>query len=682
MTYADELIDENNDTDIFLRFSNDNGATWSAPLQVNDGDGTTGNSQFFQNISVDQSTGIVFIGWLDARNDRDDGSPGDTDTDNQANSEVEYFVTASLDGGAGFLLDKLVSNGTSDEDRADPNANDFGDYTGIAAIGGSAYMAWPDNSNSTGNNPGGNTTFDIYVDRVRVASTLGQTITATGSAGADNYVVRLDASGTFIQIYENTATTGVPTYTATLASVNNIVVNGNNGNDTLTVDYTNGNPIPSGGINYSGGENVGDNDTLVVKSYNVGTVTVNHLGTENGNVNLAGSKITFSQIEPLALSGTAADLVINLPAGPNTNVVVGNDTNANFPGLGLNVANTSAIDASTFEYTSFTNPTNSLTVNLNNGGDTATLKAMDATFNPAGTAVTAPFMVVGGSGADVVNVQATTARTNVNVGGGADTINVSSNAPLNTGDLNALDAVLETHPGDFNIGDSQNISESGNGAGDTVRVDGISNVITYSGTAGGGWRIDGEVFKAGTLISTGSGVETFNVVSSFVTEPITIKAGGGNDVFNISSNAPTNTGDLDLLDSLLTLDGQGGSNQLNVSNSGNAAADTVAITSNSITGTTGGGYSINYSATGGTFASGVRFDGGSGGNTISVSSTLAGAPTTVNSGSGVDTVNVTTTNPTGPLSINSGSGLDNINIGNTGTVGLPGLLPRSQVQSQ
>jgi len=466
--------------------------------------------------------------------------------------------------------------------------------------------------------------------------------------------------------------------------INSIQVNGLGGDDVLTVDLGNGDIIPSGGISFAGGETAETNgDAMIVKGYSLNTadgiadVTVNHIGPEAGNVVLQGFGVAnFSEIEPLALLGTAADLVINLPAGPNTDVMIGDDTNANFPGLGLNLANKSAIDASTFEYTSFTNPTNSLTVNLNNGGDTATLRAMDAAFAPAGAAVAVPFFVRGGSGADTVNVQATTVRTRVYVGGGADTINVSSNAPLNTGDLNAIDAILETESGDNNPGDIQNISEFGNGAGDTVRVDGFVNTVTYSGTAGGGWRIDGisSIFPAGTIISTGSGVDTFNVVSAWFLEPVTINSGGGNDVFNVSSNAPTNTGNLNLLDSLLTINGQAGSNQLTVSNSGNAVADTVAITSNSITGTTGGGYSINYSATGGTFANGVRFDGGSGGNTISVTSTLAGAPTTVNSGSGIDTVNVTATNATGPLAINAGSGLDIINIGNTGTVTTPGFL--------
>lgn len=507
-------------------------------------------------------------------------------------------------------------------------------------------------------------------------SLSGGVLTIDGDVGAtdDDIVVKQNATDSTLLDIKINGTSLTP-IKRTL--INSIQVNGKTGTDKLTIDLSNGNFIPAGGISYAGGESAGDNDVMEVKGYNVSTLTVNHTGVESGNIQLGGKSINFSEIEPLALAGTAADLVINLPAGPNTDVVIADDTNANFPGLGLSLANTSAIDASSFEYTSFTNPTNSLQVNFGSNGDTATLRMMDASFAPAGAAVAAPFMVTGGNGVDVVNVQATTVRTIVNVGLGADTINVSSNAPLNTGTLDDLNAILVAISGDSNLGDRQNISQSGNAAGDTVQVDGNASFVTYSGTAGGGWRVDVPtfVFRGGTHISTGSGVDTFNVVSTFNSEPVTINAGGGDDVFNVSSNAPTNTGNLASLNGPLTLDGQGGSNKLTVSNSGFGGSDNVTITDSSITGTAAGGYNITYAATsGGTFGKGIQFDGSSGGNTINVTNTLAGAPTTVNSGNGVDTINVTAVEVSGPLTINAGSGLDNINIGNTGVVGTPGKL--------
>src|SRR6185436_7661691 len=36
LVYTDETVNENNDTDILMRTSTDDGATWSAPVRVND----------------------------------------------------------------------------------------------------------------------------------------------------------------------------------------------------------------------------------------------------------------------------------------------------------------------------------------------------------------------------------------------------------------------------------------------------------------------------------------------------------------------------------------------------------------------------------------------------------------------------------------------------------------------
>lgn len=170
LVYADETPDEGNDTDIFVRFSNDNGVNWSAPVQVND-DATT-NSQFMPHIAVDQTTGFVASSWHDCRND--DGLGGAGDNDGVANNDAQFFSTVSIDGGLTFEPNVQVSSGTSDEDGAEPPGAgfvdiDYGDYTGLAFAGGTYYPAWADNSNSTGDNPDGNLIrFDIYIAAVQV----------------------------------------------------------------------------------------------------------------------------------------------------------------------------------------------------------------------------------------------------------------------------------------------------------------------------------------------------------------------------------------------------------------------------------------------------------------------------------------------------------------------------------
>ena len=55
------------DTDIFLSYSADSGATWSAPERVNDDSGQT--SQFMPRVAVDPTDGALALCWYDCRND-------------------------------------------------------------------------------------------------------------------------------------------------------------------------------------------------------------------------------------------------------------------------------------------------------------------------------------------------------------------------------------------------------------------------------------------------------------------------------------------------------------------------------------------------------------------------------------------------------------------------------------
>lgn len=157
LVYTDEEPNGSSDTDIWLRSSDNDGVTWSAPVRVND---VTTNAQFMPKISIDPSTGYLAIGWHDARNDA--GGHAFGDTDGIVNSDAMFYLTFSTDGGSTFVPAVQVSQGVSNA-KAAQNGIDYGDYVGLAFFGGIAMPAWSDNSNSTGDNPAGALeTFDIY----------------------------------------------------------------------------------------------------------------------------------------------------------------------------------------------------------------------------------------------------------------------------------------------------------------------------------------------------------------------------------------------------------------------------------------------------------------------------------------------------------------------------------------
>ena len=158
LVYTDEQPDESDNTDIWVRHSDDDAATWSAPIRVNDDAGT--NSQFNPHIAIDQATGFIAVGFHDARNDLGTGGTGDTN--GIPNDDAQYFVTASNDAGASFSPNVQVSVGTSNA-AASHNGVQYGDYTGLGFGGGVIHPAWADNSNSVGGNPDGALDrFDVY----------------------------------------------------------------------------------------------------------------------------------------------------------------------------------------------------------------------------------------------------------------------------------------------------------------------------------------------------------------------------------------------------------------------------------------------------------------------------------------------------------------------------------------
>src|SRR5262249_18515393 len=63
-THAPSVTSDN--LTIYERFSDNNGATWSSRVQVDDDN--SGNSHFLPQMAVDQSTGNVAVAWYDARN--------------------------------------------------------------------------------------------------------------------------------------------------------------------------------------------------------------------------------------------------------------------------------------------------------------------------------------------------------------------------------------------------------------------------------------------------------------------------------------------------------------------------------------------------------------------------------------------------------------------------------------
>jgi len=202
LMYTEETVNENNDTDVMLRFSDDNGGTWSTPpIRVNDDPAVPIRSQFLPRVATNPLSGNVGVCWHDARN-----SP--------TNTTMEEFCTLATPATAlpSFLINGQVGDALTSGNGSNPpvpgQANiEFGDYSGMSYFQGRMHPIWADVSNSTGDNPDGTSRFDAYTDRV-----LGGAMAMEGDPhiatvdgvyydfqGGGEYTVMLDSDGTEIQ---------------------------------------------------------------------------------------------------------------------------------------------------------------------------------------------------------------------------------------------------------------------------------------------------------------------------------------------------------------------------------------------------------------------------------------------------------------------------------------------------
>ncbi len=119
-------------TDVFIIKSTDGGATWSNPLKVNSD--TTVSHQFFNWMSIDQTTGYIYVAFYDRSN-------------YTANSDsTDVYLAFSKDGGNTFQNFKINSSSFV------PNSNSFfGDYINISAHNGVVRPIWTrmDNGNTS-----------------------------------------------------------------------------------------------------------------------------------------------------------------------------------------------------------------------------------------------------------------------------------------------------------------------------------------------------------------------------------------------------------------------------------------------------------------------------------------------------------------------------------------------------
>lgn len=126
--YVNWIDTRNGDPDVFVMRSSDNGASWGAPVRVNDDAMKNGAVQFFTWMAVDPSDGSVNVLFYDRRPDRPGLGP----------SRSGLTLARSTDGGATFSNHAVDIPPFELTDKVT-----FGDYLGVDAKAGRVVGVFP-----------------------------------------------------------------------------------------------------------------------------------------------------------------------------------------------------------------------------------------------------------------------------------------------------------------------------------------------------------------------------------------------------------------------------------------------------------------------------------------------------------------------------------------------------------
>lgn len=261
-----------------------------------------------------------------------------------------------------------------------------------------------------------------------------------------------------------------------VSATEQLQVYGLGGNDTFEVDFTGGNPIPTGGLLFDGG--AGGNDALSIIGNTLTSATLTHTNANDGTIVLNGRTLTYLGLDPITINTPGANWVLEYAtdAAPVTLAAVATNLQVTRAGVAEEVTINPAGLAS-------------LTVRTGTGADTVELDSL-----PAGW--TAGITIDGQGGADILNVNTATVTSAGALSiTGIETVNLANDiaAATITGTATTVNVLANT----AQIQDG--IALAGTGA--TINIAAATYTGNVNATGGG---------KSVTLAPVGTGTVTLN----------------------------------------------------------------------------------------------------------------------------------------------------------------------------
>jgi hypothetical protein len=412
--------------------------------------------------------------------------------------------------------------------------------------------------------------------------------------GVRNDIIRLvrnAANPLLLDVFVNST---LPVFTVPFAVPQQIVINGLGGNDTLTLDFSNGNFVPAGGISYDGGPNTGlPGDSLVV----VGNSMLNGSYRTDGQISIGGQTITFQNLEPVMVSGFGEFAMVT----DGKSDVISIDS----PGSGLNRIS-GKTDGRVFEAMTFfdvSTLTLDLASNDSPGGSDDAVTIHTPGLMAFGLGV---FNVNTGAGNDKLTVDAPglvgTGALTFTGGGGSDTLTVTGEGDflLQKNTLNLTGA----SGGFFSFADLEQVTLIGGKLSNTFTISGFAGPVSINGddesdvlilderkASGSTYALDnGLILKSPgafsvsyanletVIVNGGDGNDMFNVLGTGPTTSLSVGGGAGNDTIRLDGGGGT----VDSIVSPVAFHGEAGNNNLIINDHADASGDIVHITRSSV----------------------------------------------------------------------------------------------------
>ncbi|MDA1049222.1 MAG: GEVED domain-containing protein [Planctomycetota bacterium] len=269
----------------------------------------------------------------------------------------------------------------------------------------------------------------------------GATLLVSGESTVAEFLIFVapdnDATNDIVLVRDRTelviTNDGIQVARQPLADGMTVIIRGADGavDDTLTVDYSGGNPAPDEGIQYEGG--AGGDDALVIQGGTAGVVTHEFRNANDGSVTIDGDTIFYTGLEPIIDRIQALERFFTF-LGTNNEITLGDDDAS-----GNNSSRISSVSSS--EQVDFVNPSRSLVLNAGAGDDKVLLLALDA--EPVGgvfpfevlvngqggnndldaSGFPAPLSLIGTAGDDVLSISNTNFRR-IDGAAGRDTLKI------------------------------------------------------------------------------------------------------------------------------------------------------------------------------------------------------------------------------------------------------------------